>query len=408
MFINSVLFLAIWTSSSFAEESSSSDVASAKRAPMRFQDMRGKKDLIPTATEHNELSKRMLVDFQGKESSASDVENNFLHDEFDKRAPMGFQGMRGKKDYLIPDFEDSYFRDDYKKRAPMGFQGMRGKKATLENEYYKRAPMGFQGMRGKKSLEEVLSEIEKRVAMGFHGTRGKKTYVFEYPEDYEKRLLAMGYRGLHDTMKEFPAEWEKRAPMGFQGMRGKKALLDVIEELEKRALMGFQGMRGKKDIFDENDEDENNEDENDEDYYIDSDAYFDKRAPMGFQGMRGKKNSDKRALMGFQGMRGKRNIHPRFETDMNFGSRASNEYQGISDRRHALASCQVEKRSPFRYFEMRGKKNPRWELRGMFVGVRGKKWAKAPYKDNSPFIKVFDNTERIGVDGDSPATLDSQ
>lgn len=70
---------------------------------------------------------------------------------------MGFQGMRGKKDYLIPDFEDSYFREDYEKRAPMGFQGMRGKKTILENEYYKRAPMGFQGMRGKKSLEEVSS-----------------------------------------------------------------------------------------------------------------------------------------------------------------------------------------------------------------------------------------------------------
>lgn len=78
---------------------------------------------------------------------------------------------------------------------------------------------------------------------------------------------------------------------------------------------------------------------------------------------------------------------------------------GMGDRRHTLASCQVEKRSPFRYFEMRGKKNPRWELRGMFVGVRGKKWARAPYEDNSPFVRVFDNTERIGVDGDSPATL---
>lgn len=41
----------------------------------------------------------------------------------------------------------------------------------------------------------------------------------------------------------------------------------------------------------------------------------------------------------------------------------------------------------------------------MFVGVRGKKWARAPYEDSSPFIRVFDNTERIGVDGDSPATL---
>lgn len=61
-----------------------------------------------------------------------DIEDNPLHDEFDKRAPMGFQGMRGKKDYFMPDFEDSYFHDDYEKRAPMGFQGMRGKKSLEE------------------------------------------------------------------------------------------------------------------------------------------------------------------------------------------------------------------------------------------------------------------------------------
>lgn len=69
---------------------------------------------------------------------------------------MGFQGMRGKKDSLMPDFEDSYFLgDEYEKRAPIGFQSTRGKKTLQEDEYYKRAPMGFQGMRGKKSLEEV-------------------------------------------------------------------------------------------------------------------------------------------------------------------------------------------------------------------------------------------------------------
>lgn len=45
---------------------------------------------------------------------------------------MGFQGMRGKKDYFTPDFEDSYIREDYEKRAPMGFQGMRGKKSLFE------------------------------------------------------------------------------------------------------------------------------------------------------------------------------------------------------------------------------------------------------------------------------------
>ncbi|GAB1860217.1 Tachykinins [Camponotus japonicus] len=392
MLINSVLFLAIWISSSFAEESSSSDATSNKRAPMGFQDMRGNKNLIPTSLEHNKLSKRTLMDFQDNKDS-NDIEDNLSH-EFEKRAPMGFQGMRGKKGYLTPDFEDSYFRDE--KRAPMGFQGMRGKKVVSDDDYYKRAPMGFQGMRGKKSLEEVLGEIEKKAAMGYYGTRDKKTYVFEYPEDYEKRLFA----SIRGKLKEFPMEWEKRAPMGFQGMRGKKSLLDEIEELEKRTIMGFQGMRGKKNPFINYG--------NYIDYYLDPDMDFDKRAPMGFQGMRGKKDSDKRAPMGFQGMRGKRNTGQRFDTGINFDIRSSNEYQGTNNRRNALASCQLEKRSPFRYFEMRGKKNPRWELRGMFVGVRGKKWATAPYEDDSPFISVFDNTERIGVDGDSPAILDSQ
>lgn len=84
--------------------------------------------------------------------------------------------------------------------------------------------------------KQVLGEIEKKAAMGYYGTRDKKTYVFEYPEDYEKRLFA----SIRGKLKEFPMEWEKRAPMGFQGMRGKKSLLDEIEELEKRTIMGFQ------------------------------------------------------------------------------------------------------------------------------------------------------------------------
>lgn len=63
MIIGSVLFLAVWTTSSFAEESPSDDAASAKRAPMGFQGMRGKKDLIPTER-NNELSKRTPMDFQ--------------------------------------------------------------------------------------------------------------------------------------------------------------------------------------------------------------------------------------------------------------------------------------------------------------------------------------------------------
>lgn len=64
MFIGSVLFLAIWTSLSLAEESSSNDATSVKRAPMGFQGMRGKKDL--TSSEREELSKRTQMNFQVK------------------------------------------------------------------------------------------------------------------------------------------------------------------------------------------------------------------------------------------------------------------------------------------------------------------------------------------------------
>lgn len=94
-----------------------------------------------------------------------------------------------------------------------------------------------------KLHKQVLSEIEKRAAMSFQDTGGKETYAFEYPQDYEKRVLAMGFQGMRGKKEEYPTEWEKRAPMGFQGMRGKKTLLDEIEELEKRAIMGFQVSR---------------------------------------------------------------------------------------------------------------------------------------------------------------------
>jgi len=105
---------------------------------------------------------------QRTDASAPDIEDNLLHEEFEKRAPMGFQGMRGKKDYLLSDFEDGYFRDDYEKRASS--QNTRGRNTLLEDEYYKRAPMGFQGMRGKKSLEEVSPRRLKgyfRIGKGF-------------------------------------------------------------------------------------------------------------------------------------------------------------------------------------------------------------------------------------------------
>lgn len=80
-----------------------------------------------------------------KDSMPTDIEHELLSENVDKRAPMGFQGTRGKKDSFNSDLEDVYVPGDaYEKRA-----------YYKQDEHYKRAPMGFEGTRGKKSLEEV-------------------------------------------------------------------------------------------------------------------------------------------------------------------------------------------------------------------------------------------------------------
>jgi len=71
MIIGSVLFLAICTGSSYAIEESVADAA--KRAPMGFQGMRGKKDLIPSSSERDDeiSSKRTLMDLQVRSGDQS-------------------------------------------------------------------------------------------------------------------------------------------------------------------------------------------------------------------------------------------------------------------------------------------------------------------------------------------------
>ncbi|XP_076173461.1 tachykinin [Ptiloglossa arizonensis] len=362
MIVRSILLSVVAITFTLADENSLDNVLSDKRGPMGFQGMRGKKDF--DSSEHGQLSKRAPMGFQGmrgkKDSITVETGNELLAEDTNKRAPMGFQGMRGKKDKLIPDFEDTYLPDDeYEKRAPMGFQSTRGKKTSLSDEYYKRAPMGFQGMRGKKSFEEILDEIDRRAIMsGYQDPKSKEIYSLDYPDDYGKEMLAMGYQDTRDKKDEILGEWKKRAPMGFQGMRGKKTILNAIEELEKRAIMGFHGMRGKKDMFD-----------NYVDYSINPSDY-DKRG-TDFQDTEGNE-SFKRARMGFHGMRGKRDVTRIYGPSSNI-ARTTMSYQDRNDRRNELAGYEIEKRSPFRYFGVRGKKNPRWEFRGKFVGVRGKK-----------------------------------
>ncbi|XP_017893260.1 tachykinins isoform X2 [Ceratina calcarata] len=291
-----------------------------------FEEARGKKSFARLDPE--ELLKRAPMGFQGMRGKKNSIiaDDKLFAEETNKRAPMGFQGMRGKKTNLITELEDIYSPDDYAKRAPMGFQGMRGKK--LDDDYYKRAPMGFQGMRGKKSLEEILDEIKKG---RFQDSKDKDVYLSDYP-DYGRRAFPTDrYENILDKGDEYLREWEKRGPMGFQGTRGKKMILDTLEELDKRDVMAFHGMP-------------------------DTEAGSD---------------SFKRARMGFHGMRGKRGIAEFYEP----GKRGTVDYpgDGSSLTENDLVGFEIEKRSPFRYLGVRGKKNPRWEFRGKFVGVRGKK-----------------------------------
>jgi len=82
---------------------------------------------------------------------------------------MIFQGTRGKKDGY--DNYIDYYMDpmDFDKRAPMGFQGMRGKKDSD-----KRAPMGFQGMRGKRNMVQRFgsdADFGPRSSIEYQGNR---------------------------------------------------------------------------------------------------------------------------------------------------------------------------------------------------------------------------------------------
>lgn len=163
--------------------------------------------------------------------------------EMEKRAQMGFQGMRGKKD----DDLSSYLS----KRASLGFHGMRGKKWIDQDDLDKRMAQGFHGMRGKKAdafeliplLDQLHenylvfdeNEVEKRAMSGFHGMRGKK--------DVEMSKRAQqGFVGMRGKKSYEDADGVAKRAMGFHGMRGKK-----LNELGfKRAQQGFIGMRGKK------------------------------------------------------------------------------------------------------------------------------------------------------------------
>jgi len=136
------------------------------------------------------------------------------------RAPKGFFGMRGKKDF-----------DPREQRSLLNAQlnALRERNRFVETpeEFYsvqglvpKRAPsQGFFGMRGKKFGDYDLGGglSDKRAPKGFVGLRGKKSGQDNLDDEEmdEPQVYDYNYNNLY----------EKRAPMGFTGVRGKKASL---------------------------------------------------------------------------------------------------------------------------------------------------------------------------------------
>lgn len=89
--------------------------------------------------------------------------------------------MRGKKN-AFENYVDYYMDPDmdFDKRAPMGFQGMRGKKDSD-----KRAPMGFQGMRGKRNTGQRFDtgmDFETRTSNEYQGNRCSLNVIYNNRE----------------------------------------------------------------------------------------------------------------------------------------------------------------------------------------------------------------------------------
>ncbi|XP_055715922.1 tachykinins isoform X2 [Phlebotomus papatasi] len=363
-----------------------------RRNPLGFQGVRGKRsatEIPPTSTSYIFASPSSPPEPEENDERpitppvATNEEMDYIRGlpilSLVKRAPVGFMGMRGKKDSEVvtmdePSMDMEGSRDKklflnlpfryIPKRAPSGFMGMRGKKFSFDS--YKRAPSGFLGMRGKKESEHIwppLEDLQVEEELMHHNQDDDEQLDQIYRKlDQERELLARlsEMYGLHLW------DGEKRAPSNsFFGMRGKK-FYDDDESVDKRAPMGFQGMRGKKWSEDES---------------IGYDEEIEKRAPqMGFHGMRGKKDvtdvlmgesSEKRApAVGFFGMRGKKQPG----------------YRISADRRNLFGFVK-SKKGPYEFRDgsflqpaqlVQSEDAPIKRVPSGFMGMRGKKWSDSP------------------------------
>ncbi|CAD7092963.1 unnamed protein product [Hermetia illucens] len=217
-----------------------------------FNENKGLLDLVASNSSLLEL----IGNSSGGVITVPDYVRNPSDLSISKRAPSGFMGMRGKKDDEYSDYvgQDPNFeeRGPFKfgkifgifRKKPGKFPGMVRVKPN------KRFPLGFTGVRGRKDLLEFVSDKSEMLLdalQRLQEQRGEQNEVaqMDYPFDEEfleklERLMEL----------ENLAKLEKRMPSGFVGMRGKKDFdysADYVDE-EKRAPMGFLGMRGKKDV----------------------------------------------------------------------------------------------------------------------------------------------------------------
>lgn len=94
--------------------------------------------------------------------------------EIKKRTSTRLQDSKGKDIYLI-DYPEYYARGIF---SIDGYQDILDKKDEFLTDWEKRAPMGFHGTRGKKMILNTLQELEKRGVMGF---RVSKRQFLSFP-----------------------------------------------------------------------------------------------------------------------------------------------------------------------------------------------------------------------------------
>lgn len=161
--------------------------------------------------------------------------------------------------------------------------------------YYKRAPMGFMGMRGKKEFPDLGSEDPQQGSLIGQIDYTSENHIDDLPllNDlliaYLEKIGAAPPESTQSQSNEgederITNEIEKRAAgiHQFFGVRGKKTISKRLADLSFRGK--FIGVRGKKDL--------KNSRAQEIKFLMDNGPLPKRKGQMGFIGMRGKKWSD--------------------------------------------------------------------------------------------------------------------